>query len=139
MEARGDKSSIRERAIIERQVKHVVRLVDDLLDVSKMTRGKVRLEKKPIEIALVIESALELAKPLLEQRNHRLVVDAPSSGLTVEADPFRLAQVFSNLLTNAAKFTGPGGTITISAKAEKDAIVVGVKDTGMSHHRKKRG
>ena len=131
MDMRGEKGSIRERAVIARQVKHVVRLVDDLLDVSRITRGKVSLEKRAIGILAVITNAIEIASPLLEQRKHRLIVDVARRGLLLEADPFRLAQVISNLLTNAAKFTPAGGTITISADAEGQSIVVRVKDTGM--------
>lgn len=131
MKMRGDETFVRERSIIERQVKHVVRLVDDLLDVSRMTRGKVRLEKRAVSIGAVIADAIEIASPLIEQRQHRLVVDVTPSGVTLDVDPSRLAQVFSNLITNAAKFTDPGGTITISAVTEGDAMVVRVKDTGI--------
>ena len=130
MEMRGDKSSVRERAVIARQVKHVVRLVDDLLDVSRIARGNVKLEKQTVEIATIISNAIEIASPLLEQRQHRVIVDIRPRGSKLEADPFRLAQVFSNLLANAAKFTDPGGTITVSADEEKETIVVRVKDTG---------
>ena len=131
MKLRGDESSVRERSVIERQVKHVVRLVDDLLDASRITRGKVRLEKRSVEIADVIRDAIEISSPLLELRKHRLVVEVPPRGLTLEGDPFRLAQVFSNLITNAAKFTNPGGTITISAVTEAGEMVVRVRDTGI--------
>ncbi len=131
MKRRGDGSFAHERSVIERQVKHVVRLVDDLLDVSRLTRDTVRLEKRAVGIGAVIADAIEMASPLVEQRQHRLVVDITPSGLTLDVDPARLAQVFSNLLTNAAKFTDPGGTITISAGAEEDAMVVRVKDTGI--------
>ena len=130
MDMRGEKSSIRERAIIARQVKHMVGLVDDLLDVSRITRGKIHLEKKSVEMGAILANAIELASPLLEQRAHRLVIEVPR-GLRLQADPFRLAQVFSNLLTNAAKFTEPGGTITISATAEGHAVAVRIADTGM--------
>jgi len=131
MDLRGEKSSVRERAIIERQVKHVVRLVDDLLDVSRITRGKIHLDKRPIGVAAIVADALEMASPLLEQRGHRLIIDVAPSGLMLEADPFRLAQVIANLLTNAAKFTDQGGTITVSARREGAAMVVRVKDTGI--------
>ena len=93
-----------ERAIIERQVEHVVRLVDDLLDVSRITRGMVSLERGRVDLAKVVERAIELASPLLEQHAHRLSVDLPA-GLFVDGDPLRLSQVFANLLTNAAKYT----------------------------------
>ena len=131
MNLKDGKSSIVERAIIERQVKHVVRLVDDLLDVSRITRGKIHLDRRPIGIAAIVADAIEMASPLLEQRGHRLVVDVAANGLMLEADRFRLAQVISNLLTNAARFTEPGGTITVSAQREGAAMVVRVKDTGI--------
>ena len=130
MEMRGEPGSIRERAVIARQVKHVVRLVDDLLDVSRITRGRIKLEKQTVEIAAVLTNAIEIASPLLEQQRHRVIVDIQRRGSILEADPFRLAQVFSNLLANAAKFTDPGGTITVSADEENETIVVRVKDTG---------
>ena len=130
MDMRGEQGSIRERAVIARQVKHVVRLVDDLLDVSRITRGKVHLEKRSIEIDAIISNAIEIAGPLLQHRKHRLIADVARRGLLLEGDPFRLAQVLVNLLTNAAKFTEPGGTISISADADEATIVVRVKDTG---------
>lgn len=130
MDLRGDGGSVRERAIIARQVKHVVRLVDDLLDVSRITRGKVTLEKRVIEIEAIITNALETAGPLLEQRNQRVVIEVQRRGLTLEADPFRLGQVLANLLTNAARFSEPGSAITISADREEERIVVRVKDAG---------
>ena len=108
-----------------------MRLVDDLLDVSRIAGGKITLERRPVEIAEVIASATETASPLIEQRQHGLIVNVASRGLTVSADPFRLEQVFSNLLTNAAKFTNPGGIITIAADLDEETVVVRVKDTGI--------
>ena len=105
MQMRGEPGSLRERALIERQVRHVIRLVDDLLDVSRIKRGNVSLEKRPVGIGAVIANAIEIVGPLLDQRQHKLVVEVPRRALMVQADPVRLAQVFSNLLTNAAKFT----------------------------------
>ena len=131
MELRGEPGSIRERTVIERQVLHVVRLVDDLLDVSRLTRGKVVLEKKTVAVSAVIADAIELASPLLEQRKQRLITEAGPRSLVVEADPFRLAQAIANLLTNAAKFTDAGGTINVSARLEGEQVVVRVKDTGI--------
>ncbi len=131
MKLRGETGSVRERAVIERQLKHLVRLVDDLLDVSRITRGMVSLEKRSIGIADVIANATEIASPLIEQRQHRLIVDVAQSGVTMEADPFRLTQVLSNLLANSAKFTDPGGTITISGGLEGELVVFRVKDTGI--------
>ncbi len=131
MDLRGERGAIRERAVISRQVKHLVRMVDELLDVSRITRGMVRLEKRAVEIGAVITDAVEIANPLFEERGHRLIIEVARPDLMLEADPFRLAQVLANLLTNAAKFTPPGGTVTLSARAEDQSIVVRVKDTGV--------
>jgi PAS domain S-box-containing protein len=120
----------RELQVIERQVDHLLRLVDDLLDVSRITRGKIELKREPVELAGAIAKAIEMASPLLEQRRHHLRHDVPA-GLWVHGDAVRLAQVVANLLTNAAKYTEPGGTIAITARSEADALVVSVADTGM--------
>ncbi|PYQ54195.1 MAG: hypothetical protein DMF53_29895, partial [Acidobacteria bacterium] len=105
MQLRGDETLQRERTIIERQVRHLTRLVDDLLDVSRITRGKIDLKREPIEISEIVAKAIEMASPLIEQRQHNLAVDLPRRGLTVEADAIRMAQVVANLLNNAAKYT----------------------------------
>lgn len=127
---RGGEAVERERTVIERQVHHLVRLVDDLLDVSRVTRGKVVLRRERVELAEVVAKSIELASPLLEQRGHHLTVEVARQGLALEADPTRLAQVFSNLLTNAAKYTEPGGRITVQGAREGDALVVKVRDNG---------
>jgi PAS domain S-box-containing protein len=119
-----------ERAVIERQVEHVVRLVDDLLDVSRITRGVVSLERRGVDLAQVIERAIELASPLVEQRAHRLTAEI-HPGLIVDGDPLRLSQVFANLLTNAAKYTPPEGAITITGRREGGRALVSVRDTGI--------
>ncbi|MCP3103995.1 ATP-binding protein [Myxococcus sp. K15C18031901] len=131
MRLRGGDHSERERVVIERQVHHVVRLVDDLLDVSRVTRGKVVLKREKVELAEVVAKAIEQASPLLEQRGHHLEVDVPGQGLPLEADATRLAQVFSNLLTNAAKYTEPGGIIHILGRREGPDIVASVRDNGI--------
>ncbi len=131
MKLRGDPGSPRERAIIERQAKHLVRLVDDLLDLSRISSGKLHLEKKSVEVSAVVAAAVELASPLLEQRQHQLVLKVGSIGMPVVADGVRLAQVLSNLLGNAAKFTNPGGTLTLSAQLEAQSVVFRVKDPGI--------
>lgn len=114
----------REREVIERQVQHLVRLVDDLLDVSRIARGAVELRKQPVELSAVLAKAIETSAPLLEARQHKLTVSVPHVGLAVDADASRLEQVFSNLMTNAAKYMEPGGQITITAhRAGPDAIV----------------
>jgi signal transduction histidine kinase/CheY-like chemotaxis protein len=129
LELRGQAPS-RELVIIGRQVQHMVRLIDDLLDVSRITRGKVHLEKQAVEIAAVVARALEMASPLLEQHQHRLAVDVPATGLEVYGDPDRLAQVAANLLTNAAKYTPPGGNIRVRGYVENNEIVLSVSDNG---------
>lgn len=135
MHLRGVEGATRERAIIERQVKHLVGLVDDLLDVSRITRGKVQLKRARVEVADVLARAVEMASPLLEQHRHALVVDVAREGLCVDADPGRLAQVLSNLLTNAAKYSKAGGRITVSAGVEGAHVAVRVRDTGMGIER----
>ncbi len=130
MRLRGGDAFAKERAVIERQVRHVVRLVDDLLDVSRMTRGMVTLVKQPVEIADCVASAIELASPLLEQRSHTLTVDVPR-GLIVDGDATRLAQVFANLLTNSAKYTPRGGHVEVSARRVGERVVIGVRDNGI--------
>jgi signal transduction histidine kinase/ActR/RegA family two-component response regulator len=127
---RGDGATNREQDIIERQVGHLIRLVDDLLDVSKITRGKVVLRKEPVEIAGVVAKAVEIASDLFEQRRHRLSIEVPAEGLRVEGDPVRLAQVLANLLTNAARYTDPGGTVSVRAARDGPDVVVTVKDSG---------
>jgi signal transduction histidine kinase/ActR/RegA family two-component response regulator len=129
MKARGGAPE-RELAVIERQTRHLVRLVDDLLDVSRIARGVVTLEKEPIEALDVVEKAIEQAEPLIEQRKQRLAVDVPA-GLVVYGDSTRLAQVIANLLTNAAKYTPPGGAIGVSGELVDDDVVLRVRDTGV--------
>ena len=121
----------REREVIERQVRHVARLVDDLLDVSKITRGKISLQREPIEISVAIVKAIEIVAPIIERRTHRLSVEVPADGLAVDGDPFRLSQVIANLLTNAALYTPHGGRIDISARREGTDVVLDVTDTGI--------
>lgn len=120
----------RERAVIERQVGHMTRLVDDLLDTSRILNGKLELKRSPLELADVIAKAVEMASPLLEQRGSKLRTSVPS-GLQVHADAHRLAQVFSNLLTNAAKYSEPGGSIQVRAEQPSGRVRVSVTDDGM--------
>ena len=129
MNLRGLTGAERERSIIERQVKHVVGLVDDLLDVSRITRGKVQLRREYVDLADVIAKAIEMTSPAIEERRHTLHVDVPR-GVGTDGDPARLAQVFGNLLTNAAKYTEPGGVIRVSAAREDADVVLRVSDTG---------
>ena len=131
MDMRGDENSRRERDIIRRQAKHLAALVEDLLDVSRVTGGKITLRKEPMEIATVVARAIEMASPLLEQRAHLLKLAVAQHGLLVDADPIRLPQVFANLLLNAAKYTERGGRILVSAKRVDWEIVVEVADNGI--------
>jgi PAS domain S-box-containing protein len=131
MDMRGGEEFRAERDIIARQAKHMGRLVDDLLDVSRITRGVVELNRTRVDIVEALDWAIELSRPLIEQHRHRLIVDAPPGELFVNADPARLAQVFSNLLTNAAKYTPDNGAITVRAERLDDQIAVAVHDTGI--------
>ncbi|USE76869.1 ATP-binding protein [Cupriavidus gilardii] len=141
MRMRGSTETQRERAIIERQVDHLVRLIDDLLDVSRITRGNIELKVETVQLADVLAKAVEMASRLLEQRSHRLTVDVDRS-LAWQGDPVRLAQAVANLLTNAARYTDIGGEIRLSAWrddpvediAEGSAagtIVIRVRDNGI--------
>ncbi len=117
--------------IIERQALHMTRLVDDLLDVARITRGRVQLRKELVELASVIDRATETASPLVEARRHQLIVEVPRTGLVVDADPVRLAQAIGNLLNNAAKYTEPGGTICVRAARDAEQVSLAVTDTGI--------
>ena len=119
------------REMVERQVKHLARLVDDLLDVSRITHGNIRLRKEGVDLGLILERAVESNRPLIEARSHDLTVELPPQPVRLEADPTRLEQVFSNLLNNAAKYTMPGGHIWLTATLEGDEAVVRMQDTGI--------
>ncbi|MCC6555020.1 MAG: GAF domain-containing protein [Polyangiaceae bacterium] len=127
---RGVASGHREVGIIERQGRHLVRLVDDLLDVSRITRGKITLERAPVEISTLVAAAVETTSTLIAQRRHELVVNAPAAGLAVLADPARITQVLSNLLVNAARYTAPGGRIEVVAERRGGEAAVSVRDNG---------
>jgi PAS domain S-box-containing protein len=131
LKLRGDIRSSREQQIIERQLKHMVRLVDDLLDVSRITRGGFQLNRGPVDLRDAVARAVEMAGPALEERRHDLDIQVPAGEILVEGDSVRLAQVFANLLTNAAKYTDPGGHIWVSLWIEGDLAVAEVKDDGV--------
>ncbi len=131
MQLRGDVATPREIEVVLRQAQHLVRLVDDLLDVSRVARGKVTLAKKAVELASVVARAVEATGPLLGQRRHQLHVSVPSEGLPIEADEVRLTQVVNNLLTNAARYTPPGGRIEVTAAREEGDVVLRVRDNGI--------
>jgi signal transduction histidine kinase/ActR/RegA family two-component response regulator len=121
----------RAEEVIERQVTHMSRLLDDLLDVSRITRSTLALKKMPTELTLVVGTALETARPILDAKHHALSLDLPKHAVRLDADPVRLAQVFSNLLINAAKYTDPGGHIQLRAAREGNEVVVAICDNGI--------
>jgi signal transduction histidine kinase/ActR/RegA family two-component response regulator len=120
----------RARGVIQRQVQQMTRLVEDLLDVSRITRGKIELKKDEIDLRSVVENALQTSRPILQERKHDLRVGVPDVPLTVYGDATRLEQVLVNLLNNAAKFTEPGGTISLDAERQEETVTVRVRDTG---------
>ena len=117
--------------VISRQVDQMVRLVDDLLDISRITRGKIRLRKEPIDVSEAVARAVETSRPLLDARKHELTVMLPDGPLHVDGDLVRIAQVLANLLNNAAKYTGEGGKIAIEVSRADGAVVVRVRDNGI--------
>ncbi len=127
---RGGDGSAPELAAIERQARHMIRLVDDLLDVSRITRGAVKLERTALDLREVLTRSIEVASPLLEERAHQLDLAIPA-GLVLEGDEERLVQVFSNLLTNAAKYTPACGRISVRAERRGAAVRVSVADRGI--------
>jgi signal transduction histidine kinase len=131
MTLRGDTSAERERAVIDRQVRHVVRLVDDLLDVSRIACGKIELKREPIELAPIVAKAIEMASPLIDEKRHVLDVQVAPTGLVVHGDPTRLQQVVLNLLTNAAKYTEPRGHISVAVRRHGDVVELRIRDTGI--------
>lgn len=121
------------RELLQRQLRHLKRLIDDLLDVSRITSGRVQLQRETLDLKNVIEHSLDAAQPLIAERKHELSLKLPPEPLYMDGDPVRLTQVFGNLLTNAAKYTEPGGTITLSAQVEPGpprSVTIRVRDTG---------
>jgi signal transduction histidine kinase/DNA-binding response OmpR family regulator len=118
------------RDIIDRQVEHLIRLVDDLLDVSRLNEGKIRLAREPVVLSAVIERAIEVSRPSIDSHKHQLEVAVPSDPIHVDGDPVRLAQVFANLLNNAAKYTPEGGNIRVAVAREGRKVTVRVLDNG---------
>lgn len=117
--------------IAERQVKHMARLLDDLLDVSRFTQGKIQLQKSPVDFATVIAHAVETSTPLMKAKRHRLTVNPPTEPVWIQGDATRLEQVVANLLNNAAKYTEPGGAIALEAERDGDELVMRLTDTGI--------
>lgn len=119
------------RDIMERQVHHLVRLVDDLLDVSRVMRGKIELRREPVELATVIARAVETANPLIDVQGHQLEISVSTESLLMNVDPVRLTQVIGNLLTNSAKYTDANGHIWLSARKEGESAILSVRDDGI--------
>ena len=117
--------------LIDKEVVQITRLLDDLLDVSRITRGKFSLHKEPIDVGAVVKRAVETSTPLIDEAGHRLTVNLPSAPLIIQGDPIRLAQVFSNLFNNAAKFTRSGGDIRVDVARQGDQVLIKVKDSGV--------
>src|SRR3569623_1485946 len=117
--------------MMERQTNHMVRLVDDLMEVSRITRGQIALRKAPVGLSTILHNALETSRPLIEQAGQKLALSLPNEPLTLHADAMRLAQVFSNLLNNASKYSEEAGQIWLSAHKEHDTAVVSIRDNGI--------
>jgi PAS domain S-box-containing protein len=127
----GRPESDKATSVIERQVQQLTRLVDELLEVSRITSGKIKLKKELTDVAGVVSRAIETSRPLIEERKHELTVRVPAEPIELDADPIRLAQALTNLLNNATKYTEPGGRIELSADLEGGEAVFRVRDTGI--------
>jgi len=117
--------------VIERQTRQMTRLIDDLLDIARVTSNKLELRRERIKLREVVDAAVETSRPLIEQREHKLIVKTPSNPIYLDGDMVRLAQVISNLLNNAAKYTDPGGRIWLTATRKENAAVIKIRDTGI--------
>jgi signal transduction histidine kinase len=118
-------------AVLDRQVDHIARLVDDLTDISRISRGDVSLRKQPVDLSAVIESAVETSRPFIEAGGHQLRVTLPPGALVLEADSGRLVQIVTNLLNNSARFTPSGGRIELKVDGEPGAATISVRDNGI--------
>lgn len=119
------------REVIARQVQRMSLLLDDLLDVARITRGQLELKRDYVELKAVVGDGVETARPLLDAKRHKLTVELPAEPVRLEADPLRLSQVIGNLLTNAAKYTDTGGLITLSARVAHAELVISIRDNGI--------
>jgi signal transduction histidine kinase len=130
MKLRGAADTTRERGVIERQIRHMARLVDDLLDVSRLRRGAIELRRERFEIADAVARAVEMTSPVFAEKQHRLEVDVPA-GLQIDADRIRIAQVLSNLLSNAAKYSESGAHVLLRVREEGGHVIIECRDTGI--------
>jgi len=124
-------TALHAREMMERQILHLIRLVDDLLDISRVSRGKIDLRLEPVELSAAVASGIETAMPLIEMRDHRLEFSADPESLLIQADPIRLSQVVSNLVANAAKYSDEHGHIWVTTRREQDWAVLRVRDRGI--------
>ena len=133
MQLRGghDPETEESHAMMQRQVTHLTRLVDDLLDVSRITRGRIELRKEVVDLASLVRHTVHVLQPYLTDRGHQVTIDVPSAPLIVDADPVRLEQILTNLLNNAAKYTDPGGQLKISAVRDGTDVTIRVEDNGL--------
>jgi PAS domain S-box-containing protein len=127
----SDEVADRTRGMMERQLTHMVRLIDDLMDLSRVNRGKIVLQRELTTVQALIESAVDTSQPIVEEFGHQLSVTLPDTPLTLEADPVRLAQVVNNLINNAAKYTPKGGRIEVSAQRDGESVVIQIRDNGI--------
>ena len=119
------------RNLMDRQISHLIRLVDDLMEVSRISRGKIELQKTQVDLTTILQSAIEICKPRIEEAGHELVVDLATEVIELNADQVRLSQVIANLLTNSAKYMDAGGRIELVTKLDGDEVSIAVRDTGL--------
>jgi PAS domain S-box-containing protein len=133
MRLRGEDPTylVRSREVVARQATRMTRLVDDLLEVSRITRGKIELRVSTVRLDTLVDQAVELVRPLIDERGHRFIVDLPAEPVSLAGDPARLVQILTNLLHNAAKYTEPGGTISLSALREGKDLLLRIVDDGV--------
>ena len=124
-------SVTRVTSVMERQVSHLIRLVDDLLEVSRITRGVIDVQREPLELAAIVRAAVDTIRPAIESARHELTMDMPADPLAISGDAVRLTQVFANILANAAKYTNPGGRIWLRVRKDGGRAVISVRDNGL--------
>jgi signal transduction histidine kinase len=122
------------RALIDRQVRHLVRLIDDLLDIARVSRGQIHLRREPVHVNEIVEDAMESARPLIEQSRHAVTITMPHEPVPLVADRMRLAQVLLNLLNNAARYSPPGSPIHLDCHVEAEEVVLSIRDQGVGIH-----